>query len=212
MTKHKLPYLLLLAAAVLFILYVLYANILHDPEASGFLGHKDNPAHPVNMPVWLPVMRVHLAFACLALLSGAVNFPERLRRKRRKFHKRNGYLYVISVLIVSLTSGYMAPYATGGKAVSIAFNILNIIWPAFTLLAVMRIRKQRIVQHRQWMARSYALCFTNMLVHLLTYVLNQAVDISYPLSYTAAVYSAIIVLLAAAEIVVRVFFKGPVIR
>jgi len=45
----------------------------------------------------------------------------RIRVQRRTFHRINGYVYLISVLIVVITSGYMAPYATGGKAVCIAF-------------------------------------------------------------------------------------------
>ncbi|NBD27081.1 DUF2306 domain-containing protein [Paenibacillus glycinis] len=207
MPKSKLTYVLLLFAAAAFVVYALYKNVLQDPEASGFLRHKGNAAHPIRLPVWLSVMRVHLGFACLATLSGAVNFSSRVRRRYRRFHRRNGYAYLIAVLIVSLTSGYMAPYATGGEAVSFAFNMLNIIWPAFTVLAILDIRRKRIERHRQWMARSYAFCFTNLAVHSLAFALDRATGLSYPEAYGAAVYGAIVLLLIAGEAAIRLFLK-----
>ncbi|MBM7567601.1 DUF2306 domain-containing protein [Paenibacillus sacheonensis] len=208
MPKTNRPYvLLLMVIAALIAGYALYRNILQDPEAAGFLSHKTNPLKQVDLPVWLSVMRVHLGFACLAMLAGAVNFSPWVLRHFRRFHKRNGYAYLISVLAVSLTSGYMAPYATGGKAVSIPFNMLNILWPAFTVLAIISIRKRRILQHRQWMVRSYAFCFTNMAVHLLAYVFREWADLSYEAAYTAAVYGAIVLLQLLAELFIRLFMN-----
>ncbi|QHW32029.1 DUF2306 domain-containing protein [Paenibacillus rhizovicinus] len=209
MLKTKLPYYLLLVIAAFFMVHVMYANLIADPEASNFLGHKNNPAHLVNLPVWLGVMRVHLGFACLAMLSGAVNFSPWVRRHYRRFHRRNGYAYLVSVLVVSITSGYMAPYATGGKPVSIAFNMLNVLWPAFTVLAINSIRKKRILQHQRWMVRSYAFCFTNMAVHLLAYAFRHWAGMSYQAGYTAAIYGAIVLLLLLAELVIRIFFRKP---
>lgn len=209
MPKSKLPYVLLLFAAAAFVVYALYKNILQDPEASDFLSHKGGSAHPIRLPVWLSVMRVHLAFACLAMLSGAVNFSSWVRRRYRRFHKRNGYAYLVAVLAVSLTSGYMAPNATGGEAVSFAFNMLNIIWPAFTVLAILNIRRKRIERHRQWMARSYAFCFTNLAVHSLAFALDRWTGLPYPEAYAAAVYGAIALLLIAGEVAILLFLKKP---
>lgn len=210
MPKTKLPYLLLLLVAALFIGYALYANVISDPKAAGFLSHKNNPARLVDLPVWLSVMRVHLGFACLAMISGLVNFSPWVLRRYRRFHKGNGYAYLVSVLAVSVTSGYMAPYATGGKPASIAFNMLNILWPAFTVLAIISIRRKRVMAHRRWMVRSYAFCFTNMSTHLLAYVLREWMGLSYEAGYTAAIYGTIALLLLLAELVIRLFFRDPV--
>ncbi|MCZ4142412.1 hypothetical protein BZG17_31980, partial [Escherichia coli] len=103
-----------------------------------------------------------------------------------------GYVYVVSVLMVVLTSGYRAPYSTGGRINSIAFNVINLIWPIMTITAVVQIKKKRIVKHRNWMIRSYAFCFTNMLIHLITLLFNEGFGMAYASSYTYGVYGSLV--------------------
>lgn len=210
MSKLKRSTWSLLAVIAGYIMYVLYINYIHDPQAAEFLSHKSNAARPIHAPVWLPVMKVHVAFACLAILSGAVNFLPTLLRKYRLFHRINGYAYVISVFAVVLTSGYMAPYATGGKPASIAFNLLNMIWMFITVVAIVKIKKKQMSRHRAWMIRSYAFCFTNMTIHLLTFALHDGLGLPYPASYTAGVYASILLLFGLAEIVLRWIGRSPV--
>ncbi|CAH8704541.1 DUF2306 domain-containing protein [Paenibacillus thiaminolyticus] len=210
MTKRKFYTWSLLAVLAGYIMYVLYNNYLHDPQAAAFLSRKSNAARPINTQVWLPVMKVHAAFACLAILAGAVNFIHTLLRKYRLFHRINGYLYVISVFAVVLTSGYMAPYATGGKPASIAFNLLNMIWMFITVVAIVNIKKKRMIRHRAWMIRSYVFCFTNLTIHLLTFALHEGMGLPYPASYTAAVYATILLLFGLAEIIIRRIGRSPI--
>ncbi|WP_244864474.1 DUF2306 domain-containing protein [Paenibacillus sp. J23TS9] len=209
MSNTKRFYTLMLAVIFLFILYIAYVQIIYDPQSTVFLGFKTNLLHPLNTNIWLAMMRIHAVFACITLVSGAVNFASTMRRKHRKLHKLNGYTYVAAVMIVGLTSGYMAPYATGGRSVSIAFNVLNMIWPAFTVIALIQIRKNQIHSHRKWMVRSYACCFTNLTVHLLTFFIRNASGWSYPASYRISVYISIPLLLVLAEIVIRTAWKKP---
>ena len=203
MSTAKRLYSLMLIAAAGFVVYALYKNFVYDPGAAQFLGHKSDLKRPLNVPVWLNVMYVHVAFACAAMLSGAVNFSGALRRKSSRFHRINGYVYTVSVMIVVLTSGYMAPYATGGKAAGMAFNLMNLIWPALTIAAVAQARKKRAASHRKWMIRSYAFCFTNLSIHLLTTLLTTGFGLGYAAGYTIGVYGTIVLLLAAAELVIR---------
>jgi hypothetical protein len=64
-----------------------------------------------------------------------------------------GYAYLFSVLAVVLTSGYMAPYATGGRTVSMIFNLWNLAWFAVTLTAFVYVKRKRFDQHGNWMIR-----------------------------------------------------------
>ncbi|MWC29684.1 DUF2306 domain-containing protein [Paenibacillus sp. MMS18-CY102] len=201
MPKINRLYALMLVVVAGFIGYVLYKNFVYDAGANAFLQHKTGRA--VHLPVWLKIMNIHIGVAILAMLCGALNFLPKLHATHRKLHRANGYMYVTSVMLVSLTSGYMAPYSTGGKAVSIAFNLLNIVWPAMTVIAIMRIRKKRVQAHREWMVRSYAYCFTNMLIHLVTCMLHNGAGVAYVTSYTISVYSSLILLPLAAEAVNR---------
>ncbi len=203
MSTAKRLYSLMLIVVAGFVVYALYKNFVHDPGAAEFLGHKSDPKRPLNVPVWLNVMYVHVAFACAAMLSGAVNFSASLRRKSPRLHRINGYVYAASVLVVVLTSGYMAPYATGGKAAGMAFNLLNLLWPAMTIAAIVQARQKRTANHRKWMIRSYAFCFTNLSIHLLATLLTAGFGLAYAAGYTAAVYGSVVLLLAAAELVIR---------
>ncbi|MCM3627732.1 DUF2306 domain-containing protein [Paenibacillus glycanilyticus] len=203
MGKHLSFYKLISCVCVIYILYAGINNYIIDPGAETFLRHKTDLSRELNTPSWLMVMYFHVAFACVAMASGLLNFWARSYEKHRRLHRLNGYVYVSSVLLVVLTSGYMAPYATGGKISSMGFNLLNLIWLAITTTAMVQIWKKRVAQHRRWMIRSYAFCFTNMLIHLLTFVLHEVLGIAYVTSYMIGLYGAIVLLLAAPEVILR---------
>ncbi|MWC30928.1 DUF2306 domain-containing protein [Paenibacillus sp. MMS18-CY102] len=206
--NHKRLYALMACVTVLFILYALVNNYIIDPGAEHFLSHKAGLKRQPKLPIWLNVMYIHVAFACVAMAAGLLNFSERLRESSRKFHRINGYVYAGAVLLVVLTSGYMAPYATGGKISSMGFNALNLIWIFVTITAIVQIKRKRIIQHRHWMIRSYAFCFTNLLIHLLTAILQQGFGLDYVASYTISIYGAIALLLVVPSFWIRVFKLG----
>ncbi|MDK8189698.1 DUF2306 domain-containing protein [Paenibacillus sp. UMB7766-LJ446] len=203
MKKRGTLYGWLVCVSSLVIVYALVKNYWIDPEASSFLSHKTGLKRELHLPIWLNVMYVHVAFACLAMASGLVNFSNRIFEKSRRFHRINGYVYIVSVVLVVLTSGYMAPYATGGKISSMGFNVLNIIWLFITITALIQIKQKRMIQHRNWMVRSYAFCFTNMLIHLITSLLHQGFGMIYATSYTIGIYGSIALLLVIPECFIR---------
>lgn len=203
MKKRNTLYVTLCCIAIIFIVYALVDNLILDPEAKAFLARKTGLRRELNLPAWLNVMHVHVAFACIAMAAGLLNFSKRIFEKSRRFHRLNGYLYIVSVLLVVLTSGYMAPYATGGKISSMGFNALNIIWLLVTATALVQIKKKRISRHRNWMIRSYAFCFTNMSIHLATFLFHEGFGFRYTTSYTIGVYVSIALLLVIPNVVIR---------
>ncbi|NQX70943.1 DUF2306 domain-containing protein [Paenibacillus alba] len=209
-SKTSYLYPLLLTASLIYIAYVTLTNLFFDPQAVDFLSHKMNLKRPINLSIWLNVMHVHVVAACMAMLTGILNFSHTLLRKYRKFHRVNGYLYVIFVFVVVLTSGYMAPYSTGGKASSLPFNLVSIVWFAMTIAAIVQIKRKQVSKHRKWMVRSYVFCFTNFFIHLISYILHKGGGLPYELSYTLGVYGAILTNFILAEIVIRfVYVKAP---
>ncbi|PAE17927.1 hypothetical protein CHH91_02115 [Virgibacillus sp. 7505] len=182
----------------IYVIYTLADNYLLDHRAAFFLEQKIDLRASFHLPLWLDVMYVHVFVACLATLSGAMNFSRQLAWHKRKFHRINGYVYAVSVMLVSLTSGYLAPYATGGKLVSVPFNLVNLFWPIMIVVAIVHARKGRLDKHLNWMIRSYLFCFTNMFIHLISSVLFQT-GMDYTLSYTIGVYGSIAVNLLIAE-------------
>lgn len=193
----------MLIVIAVYVLYTLFENLILDPQSTSFLSHKSHLRDSFHLPVWLKVMYVHVVAACLAMASGAVNFSSALLTKSRKIHRFNGWLYVVCVLIVTLSSGYMAPHSTGGKAVSIAFNMVNMYWPAATVISVIKARRNQFIMHRNWMIRSYLFCFTNLFIHVITFVCRSGFGLPYDISYTMGVYGAITLIVLAAECVIH---------
>jgi len=98
----------------------------------------------------------HMICGVLALLAGPIQFSSRIRQRHLKFHRVLGRLYVISVFIgaatgVALAAGRPGFPGTSGQAAA---------WVICTTAALITARNRQIVQHRQWMARSYAVTFT----------------------------------------------------
>ena len=207
--KGRYLYFTMIVISVAYMVYVTLANLFFDPMATHFLSRKTKLNHPLNVPVWLDVLYIHIVFACLAMVTGAINFSNRILRKHRKLHRINGYIYIVSIFVVCGTSGFMAPYATGGRINSIAFNLMNMIWMVMTITALIQIKRKQVNQHRKWMVRSYVFCFTNMFIQILTFVLYDGFGIHYDKSYTSAVYGTILLNFILAEIVIRNVYRTP---
>lgn len=191
------------------ILWAILNRYVLDPGAAGFLSHKLGLKRALEVPVWLTVLDVHIAFASIALLAGAVNISSRVLRHYRNAHRIVGYAYLISVVGVVLTSGYMAPYATGGRTVSMIFNLWNLAWLALTLTAYVYVLRKKFDLHRNWMIRSYAFCFTNLSIHLLLTLLSGVLGLEYVVAYTCSVIGTVILLPLLAEAVIRTILKTP---
>jgi uncharacterized membrane protein len=98
----------------------------------------------------------HTLAGIFALLIGPINFSSRVRQRYLKFHRVLGRIYVISVFIgaatgVALASGRPGFPGTCGQAAA---------WVVCTTAAFITARNRHVIQHRQWMARSYAVTFT----------------------------------------------------
>jgi uncharacterized membrane protein len=98
----------------------------------------------------------HTLAGIFALLIGPINFSSRIRQRYLKLHRVLGRIYVLSVFIgaatgVALAYGRPGFPGTSGQAAA---------WIVCTTAAFLTARNRHIVQHRQWMARSYAVTFT----------------------------------------------------
>ena len=98
----------------------------------------------------------HTIAGTLALLIGPINFSSRVRQRALQLHRVLGRTYVASVFIgaatgVALAFGRPGFPGTCGQAAA---------WVVCTTAALITARNRQLVQHRQWMARSYAVTFT----------------------------------------------------
>ncbi len=98
----------------------------------------------------------HTLCGVIALLSGPIQFSSRFRRRHLQFHRVLGRIYVVSVFIGAATGIALATGRPGFSGTSMQAAA----WIVCTTAAFLTARNRQIVQHRQWMARSYAVTFT----------------------------------------------------
>lgn len=98
----------------------------------------------------------HVICGTLALLAGPLQFSSRFRQRHLKIHRVLGRMYVVSVFVGAFTGIALAAGRPGLPGTSMQATA----WIVCTTAAFLTARNRQIVQHRQWMARSYAVTFT----------------------------------------------------
>src|SRR6202012_4565238 len=98
----------------------------------------------------------HTLSGTFALLSGPLQFSNRFRQRHLNLHRVLGRLYVVSVFVGSFTGIALAAGRPGFPGTSMQAAA----WMVCTTAAFLTARNGHIVQHRQWMMRSYAVTFT----------------------------------------------------
>ena len=98
----------------------------------------------------------HTLSGMIALLAGPLQFSSRIRQRHLKFHRILGRIYVVCVFVGSFTGIALAWGRPGLPGTSMQATA----WMVCTTAAFLTARNRQIVQHRQWMARSYAVTFT----------------------------------------------------
>ncbi len=98
----------------------------------------------------------HTLAGIFALLIGPINFSSRIRERHRKLHRVLGRIYFISTIVGAVTGIALAWGRPGLPGTSMQAAA----WVVCTTAAVITARNRQFIQHRQWMARSYAVTFT----------------------------------------------------
>jgi uncharacterized membrane protein len=98
----------------------------------------------------------HTLCGFFALLAGPMQFSSRFRERHLKLHRVLGRMYVISVFIGAFTGIALAAGRPGLPGTSMQAAA----WVVCTTAAFITARNRQILQHRQWMIRSYAVTFT----------------------------------------------------
>jgi Predicted membrane protein (DUF2306) len=99
----------------------------------------------------------HISCGLIAMIIGPFQFWKTFRSKYIKTNRMMGRIYLIAILIGTISATNLA-WTSGYKiSFSWAFGLqaLAFAWISTALMAYISIMKRRIVQHKEWMIRSY---------------------------------------------------------
>jgi uncharacterized membrane protein len=146
----------------LMILYVLYHN-------ERFLIDAKDPIWNHYEPFKWWLLPHAVAGAC-ALLLAPMQFSDRLRQRFTKMHRVVGRVYVAGVFIAAPLGAYVQFFEErlgGTRSFSIATVVDASLWMITTGIAFGFVLRGKILQHRQWMTRSFAVALVFLEVRLI---------------------------------------------
>ncbi|MBU2527419.1 MAG: DUF2306 domain-containing protein [Bacteroidetes bacterium] len=99
----------------------------------------------------------HVFGGALALIIGPFQFSTPFRNRFLKLHRSLGKIFIIAIIIGSLSAIYMSVYVAPQVNISwsISLLVMALVWLASVLMAYRAIRLKRIQQHKEWMIRTY---------------------------------------------------------
>ena len=99
----------------------------------------------------------HAIFASIALLTGPWQFLPLIRQRWFLLHRWIGRIYCGAVLLGWLASLPISAHAQAGAISSAGFLTLGFLWISCTAAGYFTIRSGKVIAHRRWMIRSFAL-------------------------------------------------------
>ncbi|WP_144937562.1 DUF2306 domain-containing protein [Paenibacillus sp. 32O-W] len=191
----------ILIIPIMWVLHTFSKNFMIDPVFEKFISNKDLIL--ADPSLWIFMIRIHILLAILSLLTGPLGVIRRIRVKSIRFHRWNGRLYVLSILLNFIPGVYVSFFATGGWPSTIGFLILNTLWLGTTILGYWYIKRRQVILHSRWITRSFFLCFANMTIYIIVAIAHNAMNFSYGTAYTIAVWLSWVLNLLIAELIIR---------
>jgi uncharacterized membrane protein len=102
---------------------------------------------------------LHVAGGVIALTAGVVQLWLGLTNRVAALHRALGKLYVGVIAVGSVAGFYLALTIHGNVPYGAGLFFLCVAWVITTAMAVLAIRRRDLLQHREWMMRSYAVTF-----------------------------------------------------
>lgn len=124
------------------------------------------PGNVAANPFAWPLLPLHAVFAATALLLGPFQFWRGARVRRPSLHRASGRVYVGACLAGGVTGLGLALGSTAGPIAATGFAALATAWIYVTVRGWRSAVQGGFIEHRRWMARSFALTFAAVTLRL----------------------------------------------
>ena len=148
---------------------------------------------------------LHVGGAAVYAVVGAFQFPARVRRSHRTWHRRAGRVLIGAGLVVAGSGLWMTlfyPGAPGGDLLWTVRLVVGSAMAASIVLGFTAIRRRNFAVHRAWMIRAYALAVAAG-TQTLTQGIGESLFGTSDLSTGLSVSSGWVINAAVAEWIIR---------
>ena len=194
----KISWILLVILAIIVGLYPIIYFVVD--RKFGLLQSKTNELLASNF--WNLGFYTHIVLGGLALLIGWIQFSTSFRNKNLNRHRQLGKIYVIAVLLSSISGIYIGFFATGGILSKLGFICLGVVWLSSTLMGYQFIRKGQIERHHKMMIYSYAACLAAVTLRLWLPLLTITIG-NFIIAYTIVAWLCWVPNIIIANIIAR---------
>jgi len=191
----------LLAIAVAFFIEDFVIPYLTFKDTTKFLASKQQYVH---IPVWKISFYIHVFSAFIALASGLTQFSKTILRDYKKLHRVIGRIYAWNILAINFPTGMvLAVTAIGSWVSKLGFITLDCLWFWFTYKAIVLIKHNKVLAHKHFMMRSYALTFSAITLRFWNTTLMVGLNLDPLLVYTVIAWMGFIPNLLFVEWLIR---------
>ncbi|KAF7194141.1 hypothetical protein HII31_04497 [Pseudocercospora fuligena] len=121
-------------------------------------------------------IHIHLLTCIPAGLLAPFQFLPVIRHKLLLFHRLNGYLIILLILITNIGALMIARRAFSGTlATQSGVGLLAILTTTSTILAYINIKRLQIEQHRAWMLRTWSYMGTIITTRIIMIISTQII-------------------------------------
>lgn len=151
---------------------------------------------------WLAV--AHIAPGVLYLIGAPFQLAYRIRSKAYWFHRRFGRLLLVAGLLSAIFAiAFGIPYAFGGVGESAAAVVFSLWMIACLVLAFRAIKQDRVVDHRRWMIRAFAIGLGVGSIRIWVAIFSSTGLIDFQGSFAPAFWIAFVSHAVGAELWIR---------
>ena len=141
-------------------IFTIAFSYVHSNEQSFLLGKPENLR---SSSFYLTSLFLHGTTASIALLLSVFQISSQFRKKHLKIHVIFGKIYTWLVLLIAAPSGFIIAYYSDAK---LPFYLLSVLWFFFTYKGFIAVNNKQLINHRNWMIRSFSLVIAAILLRL----------------------------------------------
>jgi len=104
-------------------------------------------------------LALHVAGGVIALTTGLIQLWLGLTNRTSTLHRSLGKVYLGAIVMGSIGGFYLALAIQDNAPFAAGLFFLCVAWVVTTAMAVLAIKRRNVLQHREWMLRSFAVTF-----------------------------------------------------